>query len=144
MLPSLYHYTLKKLFAEEDQRLKTGSSPQIDRIDADPPRAEDTSEDSSEGEIWPDEAEDEMISQRDLRAVPFPREAATVRVSFTPRDFPTPSRESKKPEEDEVRFMDLFHINVMCRNRIKSTLEKIESRRNPGFKCPCDPCRIIH
>lgn len=34
--------------------------------------------------------------------VPPPRSGGNIEVSFTPRVFKTPSRESKAPEEEEV------------------------------------------
>lgn len=41
------------------------------------------------------------IKKQTVTPVPLPRSTATLQVDFTPREFPTPSRESQAEEEEE-------------------------------------------
>lgn len=44
-----------------------------------------------------------------------PRKAGKISVNFTPRVFPTPQRESKEAEENEVRDICLKRPTLRCR-----------------------------
>ena len=48
------------------------------------------------------EVKSKKIFSKEQRDLPPPRDNGTIQVSFTPRFFPTPLRESKKAEEDDV------------------------------------------
>ena len=52
-------------------------------------------------------------SKKNHLDLPDPRPTGTIQVSFTSRVFPTALRESRMPEEEEVR-VDVFLPSVGC------------------------------
>ncbi|KAF4071861.1 hypothetical protein AMELA_G00267760 [Ameiurus melas] len=81
----------------------------------------------------PSRAEGEMSSGEKSRPVelPAPRSTGCVKVSFTPRVFPTPSRESFVPQEEELRQ------EAEARRAVNADLAELddltEEERNPDW-----------
>ena len=63
-----------------------------------------------------------------LSYIPPPRNSCKVSVTFTPRIFPTPMRESKKEEEEDWLLRNRRHLN----KRMQKKLEGVDiSERDP-------------
>lgn len=76
------------------------------------------------------EVEEERPDERKeaLTFIPAPRRSCQVKVSFTPRVFPTPMRESKKEEEEDWLLRNRRHLN----QRMQKKLEGVDiSERDP-------------
>lgn len=64
---------------------------------------------SSNGEIFSNDETLKMYEIEDeLDRLPSPRTFKSVEINFTPRHFPTPSRESTKADEEEVKYNIIF------------------------------------
>lgn len=50
--------------------------------------------------------------------LPAPRAAATIKVNFTPRVFPTALRESRVAEEEEVRWGIIYCVFSQYKNSV--------------------------
>ncbi|RLN14858.1 hypothetical protein BBO99_00001252 [Phytophthora kernoviae] len=57
------------------------------------------------------EVDDEFTEQEEVVELPPPRECIQSEIRFTPRAFPTPSRESKAAEEEDWLLKNRKHIN---------------------------------
>lgn len=59
---------------------------------------------------------DDSQKKKDSDSPPAPRSTGSIEVTFTPRVFPTPMRESRKAEEDEVWSQSVsFLSDNVCR-----------------------------
>lgn len=54
--------------------------------------------------------------------LPAPRSAATIKINFTPRVFPTALRESRVAEEEEVRIALRFSVRLLLSSKVVSYL----------------------
>ncbi|KAK2522070.1 Dyx1c1 [Columba guinea] len=50
--------------------------------------------------------------------LPAPRSAATIKINFTPRVFPTALRESRVAEEEEVRIALWFSVRLLLSSKV--------------------------
>lgn len=69
-------------------------------------------------------------------SIPFPRRCVTISFQFTPRVFPTPKRQSKSEEEEEVNtYLDLEMIEVVPRTyKLTSNTFRINVRLEENTK----------
>lgn len=54
--------------------------------------------------------------------LPAPRSAATIKINFTPRVFPTALRESRVAEEEEVRIALWFSMRLLLSSKVLNYL----------------------
>lgn len=58
--------------------------------------------------------------------LPAPRSAATIKINFTPRVFPTALRESRIAEEEEVRLAFCFSMMLLLSSKVVNYLAFIQ------------------
>ncbi|XP_072726862.1 dynein axonemal assembly factor 4 isoform X1 [Ciconia boyciana] len=69
--------------------------------------------------------------------LPAPRSAATIKINFTSRVFPTALRESRIAEEEEVVYLQWLHKQAEARRTVSADLSELEDlkeeEKNPDW-----------
>ena len=76
-----------------------------------------------------DALKDKENSKEKVKEIPDPRSASVIQVKFTPRVFPTPSRESQEKNEQDVISIDIILYESLCFNKFQWLQNQMDARK---------------